>query len=705
MRKAVLDNGVIVGGTIKSGETISLANLASAFPQMFGPKAKITETESYKLVSWVFRCINIRSDTLSGLPRMFYKGKKEIGEQPPKPWEDMDFDRLLWLTEAARMMWGASYWEKGQELLWLNPQSMTVEVKDGKIDYFSQSLTGQRNKPTFRPDEIVYIPMWDPKDDLRPGVSPTQVALTGAGLSRHLLRWAEAFFEKGAIPSLLLTTDRVISDKDPELERIKTFWQKVHSGVSNFWSTAVLGKGLKPTVIGQPVKDLVIPELSKETREDIAACFGVPITMLQQAAANYATAREDRQSYYKETVFPEAKQIAAAINQQWLRPLGYSMAFIEGKVEAIQQDEAEKADAVQMLMGKAQEQYKNGLLTRDRAVYLVEQLWDQMNIPIPENLPDKEPEVTPKQEAANAVAQNMQQAQQNQGGDQQKEPEKKPKPQPADNKALRDELRKWSRKAVKRGGDCDFESEIIPDWLTKAIHIRLLAGEERPFDALIETKQAGAIEQRMQGQLEAIFDRYHEQFTVQLLQGDEPHTQEMNDEIEAMLFLLFMTAITEGVLANAAMEGIEVNYEELRLDAEQWAKARAEEVITLIDQTTQERFAQVQADLDSGQTDRNSVAALVAAILGTSRAEGIAAFETSMAFSWAAFYLINYAASHGITTEEIWITADDERVCEICAPLHGTTRDVWEQTQPGGPPVHGRCRCRIWVVRLKKSRI
>jgi len=41
----------------------------------------------------------------------------------------------------------------------------------------------------------------------------------------------------------------------------------------------------------------------------------------------------------------------------------------------------------------------------------------------------------------------------------------------------------------------------------------------------------------------------------------------------------------------------------------------------------------------------------------------------------------------------IWYTQADERVCPVCAPLHGKKQDVWEQQFPSGPPAHVRCRC------------
>ena len=51
---------------------------------------------------------------------------------------------------------------------------------------------------------------------------------------------------------------------DPEIERVQNVWQNLFGGVRNAFKTAVLRLGLKPTVIGFPLKDLALPELMEE---------------------------------------------------------------------------------------------------------------------------------------------------------------------------------------------------------------------------------------------------------------------------------------------------------------------------------------------------------------------------------------------------------------------------------------------------------
>lgn len=78
---------------------------------------------------------------------------------------------------------------------------------------------------------------------------------------------------------------------------------------------------------------------------------------------------------------------------------------------------------------------------------------------------------------------------------------------------------------------------------------------------------------------------------------------------------------------------------------------------------------------------------------GPSRVENIAVTETTGAASAAGEIAVD--ATVGRSEEDRWYTAEDQRVCPICAPLNGRTRSNWSRFFPDGPPAHPRCRC--WI--------
>lgn len=82
-----------------------------------------------------------------------------------------------------------------------------------------------------------------------------------------------------------------------------------------------------------------------------------------------------------------------------------------------------------------------------------------------------------------------------------------------------------------------------------------------------------------------------------------------------------------------------------------------------------------------------------------SRAEVIALTETARAISTVQLETFK---RNGIKEKE-WVTSRDERVCEICGPLHGKTIKISGYFESGdfsegAPPIHPRCRCDILEI-------
>ena len=108
-------------------------------------------------------------------------------------------------------------------------------------------------------------------------------------------------FENGAIPAVLLTTQGTVPPA--EKERVQSAWQKMFSGVQKAFRTAVLEQGLTPTVIGQPIKDLAMPELESTRREQIMAAFKIPPGLSQPLAS-----RAERQALMAQLTLTSYKE-------------------------------------------------------------------------------------------------------------------------------------------------------------------------------------------------------------------------------------------------------------------------------------------------------------------------------------------------------------------------------------------------------------
>jgi len=128
-----------------------------------------------------------------------------------------------------------------------------------------------------------------------------------------------------------------------------------------------------------------------------------------------------------------------------------------------------------------------------------------------------------------------------------------------------------------------------------------------------------------------------------------------------------------------------------------WANRYAYDLVEGLQDTT--RRALQQAIGNWLRTPGQSMESLYAALepyFGRVRAEMIAITEVTRAFAEGERLLGERLQREGFRLEPVWNTANDERVCSVCAPNHRKRRS--EGWTVDWPPPHPRCRCWItWV--------
>ena len=322
-------------------------NIDKFFEYAKGQDEAPSNAKLYRSVSWVYRCIKLRSGTLADIPVQIKRNDKETDA-----YSKLITKALLRDIESDLCIYGAAYLLRNKprsatsNLQRLNPATMHVKTSPTKgVTGFEQAA--ENGVIAYKPEDIIYIRDYNPGDDLGPGIAPLTVAMEAAGISYSANRWSSRFFAHGAIPAVILTTEQNIADN--ELERVGSAWKRLTQGVERAWRTIILRRGLKAQVVGQPVKDLALNELMESVRGQIANAFGVPETMLADAA-NYATAKEHRLGFYQDTILPQSNIIEGAFNDQMFYELGLELCFNTGSIEALQKDEADKAGYIVLLL-------------------------------------------------------------------------------------------------------------------------------------------------------------------------------------------------------------------------------------------------------------------------------------------------------------------------------------------------------------------
>lgn len=306
----------------------------------------------YKYVPLLYRAVQLRCDAISSVPVNIYKGEENEVDWP----YPTKLGNLLWQWEASNLLAGAAYGEivtnkSGfrKDIKYRNPFDMNVKYTKGVYE-FKQNSSGAvwYNEPEAGQYQMLYIKEFDPTQDTNPGVGAAKASNIDAKLLYAISKFPEMYFEGGAMPVTLLGID---SNDRNEIERIQSWFRRSATAIKNaFRVLGVRAGSITPVTLTPPLKDLSFPELNDIAKDNISMAFGIKQTLLDSEAANYATAQEDRLSFYEDTIKPRARLFADALNEQLLARDGLRIEFKFNEMEIFQTNESERADLLHKFM-------------------------------------------------------------------------------------------------------------------------------------------------------------------------------------------------------------------------------------------------------------------------------------------------------------------------------------------------------------------
>lgn len=654
----------------------------------------LTDTiDGYNSVPMLYRAVNLRCDALSSVPYRINRN----GEPVDWPWAQ-SFTQLIKETERGLLLTGSAFWlkiRKGRVLTgfqFLNPRSVTVKfdpsIAEPGNPFAGVTFTQQFRGVTFGPwtmDDIVYFREPSMSDDIGPGLPPARVALQSAQLAHYLERFASHFFEGGAQPVTIMNLPE--SMDEAEFQRFKGEWGRF-SGVVNAFRTAfVRSSEIKATVITPPIKDLMLPELQERVITTIGMTLGVPRTMLEASAANYATADSDRQSFWRETIIPRLGIYEHIINTQLFDALGYELDFHPDELDVMQADEAARAGSLKLLVD-------SGIPLRGAMQTLgYKNIDETLAMTGPESVPVTDVGLPME------VGDNV-------------EPTASPVVAPAESVATPQSVTnnknvEWSllskkiERRIKSGRDpkTSFDSahltaneingvmERCYKGMTVADLQDIVAEIKAPVDDMTPD------ELRIYNRIIKDMRTKGAQWARDIANSDTPDTS-LRDVIKPVLDTELNTTMSRRIGSLGTQFSIPMDTGDQSRYIQDWLLDYTPKTVGKIDQTTADRIKPIieMYRITPGMT----IADLEAAVLPLSdpvRAKMIAITETTRAASQATTSYKDYLSERGINMTRIWNTDADELVCPICSPLNGKTEADWGSEYPDGAPAHVNCRC------------
>lgn len=663
----------------------------------------MTPYSAYALVPWVRRCISLRAGAIASIP---FTLKANGVELEPETIASMpmtaNLPELLSRVETAVCVYGAGYLLKQRNdymtngLQWALPSVMTpyYNLTTGELEYIIRNANNRTDNVPL--DDLVYF--FEPAihREVGPGTALVQTALISAGLARYADRMVSGYFERGAIGTTILTVENA-TPQDPESQRLENWWKKTTAGIARAFNTIAISKQVKINQLVPIIRDLMVPELTANARNQIAVTFGVPQTMLEDAAQVATRVSEDRQAFYSETVIPRAEWYAQVLNEQLFKPMRMELTFNWHELEVMQEDEVARAGSLQSLTSAG---FPIDLAAEVLGYDLTDEQWARLKAEA--SKPKRQPTLfgLPKPEEQ-----------------EQEHAEEMSEENDLDEDA-KTEMKTWRRFALKHGAEkaLGFECAHVPAPVADEVRSRLKeATTEAALKAAFEMGQKARVETvvdpnadykaEAEKRLFRLFkERLNGQFEdVMRTLGEPPDWTRLDEEFwktQAGKMLSGIRPAIQKIAEDAATEmiagGIGVDWSLVAEDAATWARAYVGELITNVTQVTKEAVRVAVEDFirTPGLTIGDLKDSLEH-LFNPIRADMIAVTETTRAYAQGQIETAKAALEAGIPMDRIWHTNNDDLVCPVCGPRNGkvTTEE---------PPAHPRCRCWLgYAMRLE----
>lgn len=661
-----------------------------------GDTGSLTQLAAYQTVAWVRRAVDVRANALSAIPFKVY-GKR--GADMTDRWPiAASMPTLLWRLEAGLQIYGAAYLAVNKnvvgidrEFSWLLPSTITPKY-DRKLGVVSFERRVKSDIIQFSADDLIYI--WQPnlEAELGPGRGWVQTVLAEAGMAKSANEFAQQFFERGAVPALILSVDG--NPQRDELDRLESWWKHLLAGVKRAWETVAVRATVKPVIIGYPTKDLAMPELMQLVRNQIAVASGVPQTMFEDAAQVATRVAEDRQSFYMETIIPEVQLLEGTLNRQYFEQRGMRCELDYQSLDVFQEDEASRAESLGQLVSAG---FPVALAAEVLGFDLTDEQWVVLKAQ-PDLL---ERRITPQIHTVEPEAEEQ---------------------ETDENAASKAELATWRRYAEKHGAlkarefktyEIDAVSaSIIRDGLallTDGEHVRTAfeplkakvvrrtkRGERDPnsdakdaWEMVLDTKMRRMLKAQQKRVIDTLYPPTKDAPIVSRLEDDF-----WDDEIAAWFKALFGD-MYEMMMDSATMMltymPVGVDWTLVAARAAEFAHNYTYELIKGITKVTRDIVSKtIERFITTPGATRETMEEALRPIFGEVRASRIAVTETTRAYAEGEKQTVEIAKEAGYNMRKKWHTNEDELVCPECAALDGK--------DPGeiDPPLHPNCRC--WIT-------
>lgn len=468
---------------------------------------KTTQVEQYSRVAAAFRAYNLKANTISNVPFILYK-KNGDEYDSSKQWQNKvgflpNPQELFRLGVLSYIDSNTIYNLRTTDILGYKTRGLYHAISSSFtpiIDHATGDLIRIDRRigshvEHYDPDDKRLVRLWrlDHTTEVLPSPNTEARAIMGAaGVVYYADVWIEHFFRRGGIkPTLIAMKGMIGQQKKEDAEKdwsdfLRGLGKRFTNRVARIFNAETMD--IKP--FGSGVDDIKDNHIYETALANIAMGTGMPLSLLLANSSNYATAREEKGTWFENDIIPFCTWLQYEYNTQVFNPLGLYIEFKPETLDPNQEDETERAGAINQFMDYLMK-CPTADIAKETALTFGYELTDGLLAAIDAYFVEKErkaeeiaaamqqqtPDATMPADQPDMMAQD----------DEDEDEEKEKKPAPARWMPTLDELeelRVWREVALrkfKRGEDMQFEYQPhyggLPDQIKQQIAGRLAAAQ------------------------------------------------------------------------------------------------------------------------------------------------------------------------------------------------------------------------------------
>jgi hypothetical protein len=233
---------------------------------------------------------------------------------------------------------------------WTNPTTAQVDYIERQVGTMIERYApdGKQIYPTASKTRLVYMWRLDHTTEVLPSANTeAEAIMSAAGILHFKNFWIRNFYERGGIKPTLISVKGMVDTNTKEAkERSWSDWLKGIGKIGGNIARLINGEAMDAKTIGDGVSDMKDNMIHQDALADIAMGTGMPLSLLVANSANYATAKEEKATWYENDIIPLCNWMAYEYNRQIFEPLGLRMEFHPETLDPQQEDETERASAM-----------------------------------------------------------------------------------------------------------------------------------------------------------------------------------------------------------------------------------------------------------------------------------------------------------------------------------------------------------------------